>query len=69
MKVKAGDIRTGDRIFAYCNQGRQTCTVKKVLALENENIVLTVSTPKHNRNSISKVIRFSRDALIEMANS
>jgi hypothetical protein len=67
MKVKAGDIRTGDRILAYCNQGRQTCTVRKVLELENENIVLTVSTPKHNRNSISKVIRFSRDALIDLA--
>lgn len=68
MKVKAEDIRAGDRINAYVNNGRQTCIVRNVLNLvEHENIVLTVSTPKHNyRNSGAKVIRFNRDALVDI---
>jgi hypothetical protein len=67
MKVKAEDIRIGNCVTAYLNNGRQTCTVKNVLALEQDSIVLTVSTTKHhNRNAGAKVIKFSRNALIDV---
>jgi hypothetical protein len=67
MKVKAEDIRIGNCITAYLNSGRQICTVKNVLALEQDSIVLTVSTTKpNNRNSNARVIRFSRNALVDV---
>jgi hypothetical protein len=66
MKIQALDIKIGDRIVAYCNNKRQACTVKQVLDSGQGNIALTVST-SHYRSSLSRVIRFDRDALVDLA--
>lgn len=66
LKIQAVDIQTGDRIVAYCNNKMQVCTVKHILDPELSNITLSVSTSETSRNSISRVVRFGRDALVEL---
>ncbi len=66
MKIQAGEIQSGDRIIAYCNNKMQICTVKHIIDPALSNITLSVSTSEHSRNSISRVVRFQRDALVEL---
>lgn len=66
MKTQALNIQLGDRIVAYCNNKRLACTVKEVLDSGQGSIALTVST-SHYRSSLSRVIRFHRDALVDLA--
>ncbi|PSB26045.1 hypothetical protein [Stenomitos frigidus] len=67
MKIQALDIQMGDRIIAYCNNKMQICTVRQVLDPGQINITLSVSTSEHSRSSFSRVIRFQRDALVDLA--
>lgn len=67
MKIQALDIQIGERIVAYCNQKMQTCTVRQILDLDRDNITLLVSISGHYRSSVSRVVRFRRDTLVEMA--
>ncbi len=66
LKIQAVDIQAGDRIIAYCNNKMQICTVKYILDPDLSNITLSVSTSENSRNSISRVVRFQRDALVEL---
>ena len=66
MKIQAADIESGDRIIAYCNNKMQICTVKHIVDPNLSNITLSVSTSGSSRNSISRVVRFQRDALVEL---
>ncbi len=66
MKIKAVDIQSGDRIVAYCNNKMQVCTVKSILDPDLSNINLSVAISESSRNSISRVVRFRRDALVEL---
>ena len=66
MKIQASEIQAGDRIIAYCNNKMQICTVKHILEPDQSNVTLSVSTSEHSRNSLSRVIRFNREALIEL---
>jgi hypothetical protein len=67
MKVQALDIRIGDRIIAYCNNRQQTCTVKQVMASGQDSITLKVSPSDHYRSSLSRIVSFRRDALVDLA--
>jgi hypothetical protein len=67
MKILALNIRIGDRIVAYCNNKRQVCTVKRVLDSGLNSIELTVCPSEHYRLSLSRVIRFCRDATVDLA--
>jgi hypothetical protein len=67
LKIQAGDIQAGDRIIAYCNNKMQICTVKQIIDPNLSNITLSVSTSESSRNSISRVVRFQRDALVELS--
>jgi hypothetical protein len=67
MKIQALDIRMGDRIVAYCNNMRQACTVIRVVNADQDNITLTVTTSGHNRSSVLRVVRFRRDAVVDLA--
>jgi hypothetical protein len=66
MKIQALDIRIGDRIVAYCNNKSQACTVKQVMKSGQDSITLTVCPSEHYRISLSRVIRFHRDALVDL---
>jgi hypothetical protein len=66
LKIQASDIQSGDRIIAYCNNKMQICKVKHVIDPDLSNITLSVSTSEASRNSISRVVRFQRDALVEL---
>jgi hypothetical protein len=67
MKVQALDIRIGDRIIAYCNNRQQTCTVKQVIESGQDSITLKVSPSDHYRSSLSRIVSFRRDALVDLA--
>jgi hypothetical protein len=67
MKVQALDIRIGDRIIAYCNNRQQTCTVKQVIESGQGSITLKVSPSDHYRSSLSRIVSFRRDALVDLA--
>ncbi|HAX79793.1 MAG TPA: hypothetical protein DCY88_29155 [Cyanobacteria bacterium UBA11372] len=67
MKIQALEIQVGDRIIAYCNNKRQICTVRRILDPDQINITLSVFTTDHYRSSILRVIRFRRDALVDLA--
>jgi hypothetical protein len=67
LKIQALDIQMGDRIVAYCNNKMQICTVRQILDPGQVNITLSVSTSEHSRSSFSRVIRFQRDALVDLA--
>jgi len=66
LKIQAVDIQSGDRIIAYCNNKMQICKVKQILDPNLNTITLSVSTSENSRNSISRVVRFQRDALVEL---
>ncbi|QSJ18954.1 hypothetical protein JYQ62_09500 [Nostoc sp. UHCC 0702] len=67
MKIKALDIKAGDRIVAYCKNKRQICKVKEILDPGQSNITLSVFTTEYYRGcSVSSVIRFQLDALVEL---
>lgn len=66
LKIQAADIQSGDRIVAYCNNKMQVCKVKHIIDPDLSNITLSVSTSEASRNSISRVVRFQRDALVEL---
>jgi len=66
MKVQALDIKVGDRIVAYCNNKMQVCTVKYVRDTGQNNVTLSVFTAEHYRSSVLRVVRFQRDALVEL---
>ncbi|MER3432383.1 MAG: hypothetical protein C4288_02885 [Leptolyngbya sp. ERB_1_1] len=66
MKIQAVDIQSGDRIIAYCNNKMQICKVKQIIDPNLNTITLSVSTSENSRNSISRVVRFQRDALVEL---
>lgn len=65
LKIQAIHIQSGDRIVAYCNNRMQICRVKHIVDSELKNISLSVSI-SNSRNSISHIIRFQRDALVEL---
>ena len=44
----------------------QICTVKRVIDPDLNNITLSVFTSESSRNSLSRVLRFQRDALVEL---
>lgn len=67
MKIQALDIQTGDRIVAYCNNKMQVCTVRHIQDSSADTLVLSISTSERSRNSISRVIYFRRDALVELS--
>jgi hypothetical protein len=67
LKIQALNIQIGDRIVAYCKNKRQICTVKRILEPGLENVTLSVFTAEHYRSSISCVIRFRHDALVDLA--
>lgn len=67
MNIQALDIKVGDRIIAYCKNKRQPCTVQRLLDSTHNNITLKVSTCNHYRESASCVVKFHREALVEMA--
>ena len=67
MKVQALEIKVGDRIIAYCNNKMQICTVKRILDPDQSNITLSVFTSEHYRVSVLRVVRFRRDALVDLA--
>ncbi|KAM3090138.1 hypothetical protein ACKFKG_30725 [Phormidesmis sp. 146-35] len=66
LKIQASDIQTGDRIVAYCNNKMQICKVKHIES-DLTNINLSVSTTGHHQSSSSRVVRFRRDALVDLA--
>ncbi|MBV8883053.1 MAG: hypothetical protein JO235_03500 [Chroococcidiopsidaceae cyanobacterium CP_BM_RX_35] len=66
MKIQAVDIQIGECVVAYCNQKMQACTVRQILDINQDNITLLVYRAGHYRKTISHVIRFRRDALVEM---
>jgi len=68
LKIKALDIQVGDRIIAYCNSKSQICTVKHILDPDQANVTLSVMTAEKYRSSVSRVVRFSREALIDVVN-
>lgn len=67
MNIQALDIKVGDRIIAYCKNKRQPCTVQRLLDSTHNNITLKVSTCNHYRESASCVVKFHREAVVEMA--
>jgi hypothetical protein len=67
MKVQALNIQMGDRIVAYCNNKMQVCTVRQIIDPGQNNITLSVSTSEHSRSSFSRIIRFQKDALVDLA--
>ena len=67
MKIQAIDIQIGDRILAYCHNKMKPCTVHRVLENSQDNITLAVFTSVHYRSSVSYVIRFHRDAFVDLA--
>ncbi|MBD2239367.1 hypothetical protein H6G35_22590 [Aulosira sp. FACHB-113] len=67
MKIKALDVKAGDRIFAYCKNKRQMCKVKEILDQGQTNVTLSVFTSGHYRGClVSCVVRFQREALVEL---
>lgn len=66
LKIQAADIQMGDRIVAYCNNKMQICTVKHILDPDLNNVTLAVFTSESSRNSVARVVRFQRDALVEL---
>ncbi len=67
MKVQALELQIGHHIKAYCNNKMQTCTVKQILDPGQEIITFTVSTSGYYRSSGSYVVRFQREALVNLA--
>jgi hypothetical protein len=67
LKVKALDIKIGDRIIAYCNNKMQICTVKLIVDPDQSNITLSVCTAEKYRSATSRVVRFQREALVDLA--
>ncbi|HEY9875587.1 MAG TPA: hypothetical protein V6D12_19300 [Candidatus Obscuribacterales bacterium] len=66
MKVQVLNIHIGNRIIAYCNNKMQGCTVRQILNSDDSNITLVVFTSEHYRKSVSRVVRFHRDAFVEL---
>jgi hypothetical protein len=67
LKIKALDIKAGDQIIAYCKNKRQTCKVQQILDPGQSNITLSVFTTEYYRGcSVSCVVRFQGDALVEL---
>ncbi|WP_190634708.1 hypothetical protein [Calothrix sp. FACHB-168] len=67
MKIKALDVKAGDRIIAYCKNKRQICKVKQIIDSGHSNITLSVFTSEHYRGClVSCVVRFQGDALVEL---
>jgi hypothetical protein len=67
VKIQALDINVGDRIIAYCNNKMQICTVKYIVEPDQTNITLSVFTSEKYRSSVLRVVRFRRDALVDLA--
>jgi hypothetical protein len=67
LKIQALEIQMGDRIIAYCNNKMQICTVRQIIDPGQSNVTLSVSTSEHSRSSFSRVIRFQKDALVDLA--
>ncbi|OUL37258.1 hypothetical protein BV372_03275 [Nostoc sp. T09] len=67
MKIKALDVKAGDRIIAYYKNKRQICKVKQILDLGQTSVTLSVFTSEHYRGClVSCVVRFQGDALVEL---
>jgi hypothetical protein len=66
LKIQASEIQTGDRIVAYCNNKMQICKVRHIES-DLTNINLSVLTTGHHQSSSSRVVRFRRDALVDLA--
>ncbi|MBD2365059.1 MULTISPECIES: hypothetical protein [Nostocaceae] len=67
MKIRALDVKAGDRIVAYCNNKMQICKVKSISNTEQMNITLSVFTSEHYRGClVSSVVRFRDDALVDL---
>ncbi|QOV22869.1 hypothetical protein [Anabaenopsis elenkinii] len=69
MKIKALDVKPGDRIIAYCKNKMQVCKVKRILDPGSRNITLLVFTSEHYRGClVSCVVRFQPDTLVDLVN-
>ncbi|HYW19312.1 MULTISPECIES: hypothetical protein [unclassified Nodularia (in: cyanobacteria)] len=67
MKIKALDVKAGDRIIAYCKNKMQVCKVKRILEPGSSNITLSVFTSEHYRGClVSCVVRFQCDTLVDL---
>lgn len=67
MKIRALDIRVGDRIVTYFNTKMQICTVRSILEPERNNITLSVFIGDRYRYTASRIVRFRPDALVALA--
>jgi hypothetical protein len=65
-KVRASDIQIGNRIIAYCNNKKQTCTVRQIIDPGESNVTLLVFRSEHYRISASWVVRFHKDAFVDL---
>jgi len=67
LKIQALSLQVGDRIVAYCNNRKQTCTVKHILDPGQTTVTLSVFTDGQYRRSVTRVVRFQCDALVDLA--
>ncbi len=66
MNIQALNIEAGERIFAYCNNKMQICTVRRVLDSTSQNVTLLVSTSERSRSLVSRIVQFRADALVKL---
>jgi paraquat-inducible protein B len=69
MKIKALDIKSGDRIIAYFKNKMQVCTVKRYIASKDKkDITLSVFIGERYRYLSSGTIHFKLEALVDLVN-
>lgn len=66
VNIQALKIEAGERIFAYCNNKMQICTVRRVLDSSPQNVTLLVSTSERSRSLVSRIVQFRADALVKL---
>jgi hypothetical protein len=67
LKIKALDIRVGDRIMLYFNTKMQVCTVRDILDPGQTNITFLVFIGDRYRQTASRLVRFSPEASVTLA--
>lgn len=65
-KIKALNIKQGDRIIVYFKNKMQICTVKSISNSDQTNITLLVFPGKQYRYSSSGTIQFKPEALVDL---
>ena len=66
MKIKALNIKTGDRIVAYFRNKMQVCKVKRISTSKKEKTTISVFLGDCYRQSRSGTIRFKSETLVEV---